>query len=380
MKKSLLLLFALLVSATLFAQESTLDTPTSISARGVNKDAIEIVWDRVEGATGYNIYSGDEFLTNIAATICTINGLEPETEYCFNISAVNETTESAKSADVCATTFFVCGTPQNVKASAILNDPNYGKKYKITVKWDVVEGAELYGVYASSKFVTEPIWVGNAETNELVLGLDIDGEFYFSVKTICDANLVIVSDFSEEVGLLLSEDNIPDYNDILAPENLTATAKSKSSIELSWDAVNNASSYFVYYNDNEIANITGTTYLVENLEAGKEYCYTVTAMGSSSESDPSEEACATTSGESLAENTSSFNIFPNPATDNLSIEANEEITEVNIYNILGVNVYNEQCTMNNLQLDINISDFNNGVYFVKVKTNNTEIVKRFIKN
>ena len=379
MKKSLLLLFALLVSATSFAQESTLDTPTSISARGVNKDAIEIVWDRVEGATGYNIYNGDELLTTIAATACTINGLEPETEYCFNISAVNETTESAKSDDVCAETFYVCGTPQNVKASAILNDPNYGKKYKITVTWDVVEGAELYGVYASSKFVTEPIWVGNASTNELVLGLDIDGEFYFSVKTICDADLVIVSDFSEEVGLLLSEDNIPDYNDILAPANLTAVAKSSSSIELTWDAVENAMSYFVYRNDVEIANITGTTYVDENLAYDTEYCYTVSSMGATSESDPSEEACTKTLGESIAENTSYLNIFPNPATDNLSIEATEEITEVNIYNIIGVNVYNEQCTMNNLQLDINISDFNSGVYFVKVKTGNGETVKRFIK-
>ena len=49
----------------------------------------------------------------------------------------------------------------------------------------------------------------------------------------------------------------------------------------------------------------------------------------------------------------------------------------NIYNIIGVNIYNEQCTNNNL--DINISDFNSGVYFVKVKTGNGETVKRFIK-
>jgi hypothetical protein len=61
----------------------------------------------------------------------------------------------------------------------------------------------------------------------------------------------------------------------------------------------------------------------------------------------------------------------------LSIEANEEITEVNIYNIIGVNVYNEQCTNNNL--NVNISEFNSGVYFVKVKTGNGETVKRFIK-
>ena len=378
MKKSLLLLFTLLVSATLFAQENVFGTPDSISARGVNHDAIEITWKRVEGATEYKIYSGDEFLTSVKGTICTIDGLEADTEYCFNLSAVNETEESAKSKDVCATTFYVCDAPQNLKADVVLNDPNYGKKYKITITWDAVEGAELYGVYVSTQYTTSPMCMGSPQTTEFVLGSDVEGEMYISVKTICDAELVIVSDFSEEVNVILSED-IDDASAVKAPENLTATAKSNSSIELTWDAVTNASSYFVYYGDEEIANIKETTYLVENLEAGKEYCYTVTAMGANSESDPSEEACTKTLGESLAENTSYLNIFPNPATDNLSIETNEEITEVSIYNIIGVSVYNEQCTMNNLQLDINISDFNSGVYFVKVKTGNGETVKRFIK-
>lgn len=378
MKKSLLLLFTLLVSTTLFAQGDVFGTPDSISARGINKDAIEITWKRVEGATEYKIYSGDEFLTSVKGTICTINGLEPETKYCFNLSAVNETEESAKSADVCAETFYVCDTPQNVKANVVLNDPNFGKKYKITVTWDIVDGAEAYAIYVATQYYPEGMMMGTVTSNEFIMGSDADGELYVFVKTICDTELIIVSEYSEQIGVNLNED-IEDASAVKAPANLTATAKSTSSIELTWDAVNNASSYFVYRNDVEIANITGTTYVDENLAYDTEYCYTVTAMGSSSESDPSEEACTKTLGESLAENTSLFNIFPNPATDNLSIEANEEITEVNIYNIIGVNVYNEQCTMNNLQLDINISEFNSGVYFVKVKSLNGETVKRFIK-
>ena len=36
--------------------------------------------DVFEGATEYKIYSGDEFLTSVKGTICTINGLEPEIE------------------------------------------------------------------------------------------------------------------------------------------------------------------------------------------------------------------------------------------------------------------------------------------------------------
>ena len=378
MKKSLLLLFTLFVSTTLFAQGDVFGTPDSICARGVNHDAIEITWKRVEGATDYKIYSGDKLHGSVKGTSCTVEGLEPETEYCFNISAVNETEESAKSADVCATTFYICDAVQNVKAKVEMNNPEYGKKYKITCSWDIVEGAEAYAIYVATQYYPDGMWMGNVYTNEFIMGSDVEGELYFFVKTICDETLSIVSDFSEQVGVILNED-IEDASAVEAPENLTATAKSTSSIELTWEAVENASSYFVYRNDVEIANITGTTYVDEDLAYNTEYCYTVTSMGASSESDPSEEACTKTLGESIAENTSSFNIFPNPATDNLSIEANEEITEVNIYNIIGVNVYNEQCTMNNLQLDINISDFNSGVYFVKVKTANGETVKRFIK-
>ena len=376
MKKSLLLLFALLVSATLFAQENALTTPDSISARGINHDAIEITWKRVENATDYNIYKDNTLIGSVKGTSCIIEDLEPETEYCFNISAVNETEESDPSKDVCATTFYVCDAVQNVEAKVEMNDPNYGKKYKITCTWDIVEGAEAYAVYVATQFYPDGMYMGTVSTNNFIMGSDVEGELYFFVKTICDSELKIVSEYSEQVGVILNED-IEDVSAVKAPENLTATAKSTSSIELTWDAAENAMSYFVYRNEVEIANITGTTYVDENLAYNTEYCYTVTSMGANSESDPSEEACAITLGESLAENTSYLNIFPNPATDNLSIEANEEITEVNIYNIIGVSVYNEQCTNNNL--NVNISEFNSGVYFIKVKTGNGETVKRFIK-
>ena len=272
---------------------------------------------------------------------------------------------------------YDCPIPQNLKAKVELNNPDYGKKYKVICTWDAIEGVDGYAVYVSTQYYPEGMWMGNVSNTEFVMGSDVEGELYFSVLTICDAENEIVSDRSEEVSVILSEDEVEDFNAIKAPTNLTATANSTSSIELTWDAVENANSYFVYCNDEEIANITATTYVVENLEYNTEYCYTVTAMGVDTESDPSEEACAKTLGESLAENTSYLNIFPNPATDNLSIEANEEITEVNIYNIIGVSVYNEQCTNNNL--NVNISEFNSGVYFIKVKTGNGETVKRFIK-
>lgn len=272
-----------------------------------------------------------------------------------------------------------CPIPENLKATVELNNPDYGKKYKVICTWDAIEGVDGYAVYVSTQYYPEGMWMGNVANTEFVMGSDVEGQLYFSVLTICDAENEIVSDRSEEVSVILSEDEVEDFNAIKAPTNLTATANSTSSIELTWDAVENANSYFVYCNDEEIANIVETTYVVENLEYNTEYCYTVTAMGVDTESDPSEEACTKTLGESLIEGTGFFKVYPNPVSDNITVYTNLGISEVNIYNILGVNVYNETAALNNSRLDINVSDFNEGVYFIKVKTEDKEIVKRFIK-
>ena len=80
-----------------------------------------------------------------------------------------------------------------------------------------------------------------------------------------------------------------------APTNLVATATGRTTISLTWDAVQNATSYKVYNNENLIASgLTATTYTVGNLAAETEYCYYVTAVNEAGESEASTAACATT--------------------------------------------------------------------------------------
>ena len=81
--------------------------------------------------------------------------------------------------------------------------------------------------------------------------------------------------------------------------------------------------------------------------------------------------------EGIEENATALNIYPNPAVDRLVIETEATVESVSIYTLTGVMIYNEQCTMNNVQL--NVSDFNGGVYFIRVVTNEGETVQRFIK-
>ena len=84
--------------------------------------------------------------------------------------------------------------------------------------------------------------------------------------------------------------------------------------------------------------------------------------------------------ESIKENNTSLNIYPNPANDRLYIETEVEIEDVVVYTITGV-IVRQQTTDNGQQsLSIDLSNLNTGVYIIKINTNQEEIVKRIIKN
>ena len=79
---------------------------------------------------------------------------------------------------------------------------------------------------------------------------------------------------------------------------------------------------------------------------------------------------------SVEENEVSFGIYPNPVDDYLYINTNETVKEIHIYNMLGMTVYQTAKYNGN---SINVSELNNGMYLMKVITENGESVKRFIK-
>ena len=71
-----------------------------------------------------------------------------------------------------------------------------------------------------------------------------------------------------------------------------------------------------------------------------------------------------------------MNIYPNPAYDRVVVETEATIESVSIYTITGVMIYSEVDFNDNT---IDVSEFNGGVYIMKVRTENGEVVKRFVK-
>ena len=77
----------------------------------------------------------------------------------------------------------------------------------------------------------------------------------------------------------------------------------------------------------------------------------------------------------LVEN--NFNIYPNPVNDRLYIATETEVEEVVVYDMFGRQ--QELSAISGQQSVINVANLNSGVYFVKVVTENGEVVKRFVK-
>ena len=72
-----------------------------------------------------------------------------------------------------------------------------------------------------------------------------------------------------------------------------------------------------------------------------------------------------------------FNIYPNPVNDRLYIETLTQTLTIEVYDVYGRR--QELSAISGQQSVINVANLNSGVYFVKVVTENGEVVKRFVK-
>lgn len=70
----------------------------------------------------------------------------------------------------------------------------------------------------------------------------------------------------------------------------------------------------------------------------------------------------------------SINVFPNPAQDQFRIVSEHALLQVEIFNAVGQRVYNGNSAGN--QLDVDVHDFSNGLYIVKIQSENGYATKK----
>ena len=256
---------------------------------------------------------------------------------------------------------LVPGAPSNLVATTM-------DATSIGLTWVAGENATGYNIYRDG------VKVGDA-TGLLYVDRDLTpGTYYcYTVKGV-RGTVESEKESNQACATTAGTKPVPP----VAPSSLKAEVVNETSIKLTWNAIGNAITYNVYQDGEMIATVELPSYTVEGLEKSTEYCFTVTAVNQAGESEKSDEVCMTL-GEGVEEFASSFNIYPNPVSDKLYIETEVEIEEVVVYAITGV-IVGQQSTVNSQQsLTIDVTNLNSGVYFVKIVTENGEVVKRFVK-
>ena len=359
---------------------------------------VTLTWDAVDGATEYNIYTPSSFDSNVLGlteTSYTFEGLTAGTEYCFEISAVSATDESA-ATEACAKTQAEgeepeipvdpetpvgLAAPANVVATAT-------SETTIVLTWDAVEGATEYNIYTPSSFDSNVL--GLTETTYTFEGLTAGTKYCFEVSAVSATDESAATEACATTPAEGDDDDDPEYPEpTTVPDApvINVYAENSGLIVIEWEAVETAIFYYVYHKGNLVGDgqVMGTEVeILVNPET--EYCFTVTAVNTVGESEHSEEACATTPAEGedpinpdsnieVAEN--DFVIYPNPVNDRLYIETETEVKEVVVYDIFGRR--QELSAVSHQLSAIDVSNLNSGIYFVKVVTSEGEIVKRFVK-
>lgn len=70
-------------------------------------------------------------------------------------------------------------------------------------------------------------------------------------------------------------------------------------------------------------------------------------------------------------------VYPNPIKDFISVKSSENISALNIYNILGEEVLSMNIDRNDVKIDM--SDFSEGIYWIRIQTSKELITKKIVK-
>ena len=177
----------------------------------------------------------------------------------------------------------------------------------------IVEGSRTYGSMAADETAA--------------------ATFVVNISTLVPDNHIIeltINGFNKTFNIKVKVDN-----ELVAPR-LTAHTNG-TSVDLTWNATNNATSYNIYRNGELIANTTSTSYTDSGLDYGTLYAYTVTSKRGDLESERSLIARA-----QIMDNPD------RPAPTNVKVKAEEaaEITWKNGNNSIGANIYRKDVNTN----------------------------------
>jgi hypothetical protein len=250
-----------------------------------------------------------------------------------------------------------CDAPTNLDAAVEQNAANFEYVFKTTLTWNAAENAVSYNVYINGELYE------TVTTTSSVYGTDEEGTLNIAVSTNCEDG---ESEMSESISVVLEKETLP----CDAPTNLNANIEQDAAgfsynfkVTMTWDAADNANQYVIYLDD-VMLDVTNNTSYIKGFDEEGTHSFAVVTVCENAESEMSEIFEFEIIGESIGEYENNFELYPNPVDDVLYIKSDNNINEVNIYNVVGIKLIAVSGQQSAVSVDM--SGFKSGVYFVEI--------------
>ncbi|WNS43263.1 fibronectin type III domain-containing protein [Paenibacillus sp. MMS20-IR301] len=233
--------------------------PENLTAVAYNS-SIKLSWDKVEGATGYDLLVDGEIIDNGQMTSYEHTGLEPYSWHVYRVRG--KYGESLGEWSSALTKSTILGIPGNIKVKALSD--------QITLSWDAVIGATGYEIEADGKTIDNGAKLSFTDSK-----LSSNTKHTYRIRA---KNSQVMGEWSDWTTTITSV-TAPGV-----PQNFTGVA-TINSIELSWDSVEGAALYDLEVDGKIITDITVTEYKHLGLEPNTMHNYRVRARNSGASSD-----------------------------------------------------------------------------------------------
>ena len=225
---------------------------------------------------------------------------------------------------------------------------------------------------------TPVVVTGSALTHNLT-GLNPNTNYTYKAFIIYNGQTI----YGGEQTFMTLPDDTPEPCEV--PTGLAVSAETDESISITWDADTNVSSWNIQYNaaGGTLSSATSNTnsYTINGLQPETSYEIQVQANcgdGNISEWSSAVTGTTTTGIDSWLAN--SVSLYPNPAKEVVNVQCtmnNVQIEAVEVYDVYGKLINTVIVTENPTR--INVSGLADGMYFVRVTTEEGMVTKTFVK-
>ena len=298
-----------------------------------------------------------------------LTGLTPSRTYCVRMRTVCGVGDTSAYSNVRCFETPLCHRPTNVRAEVIGNtiaDISW-LPGRMETEWLLEYGVQ--GTAGTSIYVNTP-------SPFRITDLQPNTCYYVHMKAICAADEY--SAYSNIDSFCTPQIPCPD------PTNLTVENSTDHTITISWERGGDETQWRIEYSSTGFTGqvITSTRpHTLVDLQSNAYYYICVVAICAPGvESDRSNCINGTTLDDiGISDITlpNSVKLYPNPTADKLTVEMENKFNTLEITNTLGQMLYRIPVTDNQMQIDV--SGYSAGMYYVKLQGDNGMITKKFVK-